>query len=145
MKEIQGNLWTWAQDAPNTYIVITTNGTVKRDGCCVMGRGVAKQAAVRFPGLPAFLGEKISTHGNHVHVLPGNLISFPVKFHWAEEANILLINRSVVELVDTADLIHATHIYMPRPGCGNGGLTWDVVRPLLVDKLDDRFTICEVR
>ena len=39
MKEITGDLWTIKADAR----VIPTNGTVRRDGAAVMGRGVALQ------------------------------------------------------------------------------------------------------
>lgn len=47
MKECQGNIWTYGAD----IIVITTNGTVRKDGACVMGRGVAQQALKRFLGV----------------------------------------------------------------------------------------------
>jgi hypothetical protein len=51
VKEVFGDLWGFGG-----IIVITTNGFVKRDRTCVMGRGCAKQAAIRFPGLPNKLG-----------------------------------------------------------------------------------------
>jgi hypothetical protein len=47
VKELFGNLWEF-----DGIIVITTNGFVKRDGTCVMGRGCAKQATIKLPGLP---------------------------------------------------------------------------------------------
>ena len=40
MREVVGNLWTYPADIR----VITTNGTVKNDGTCVMGRGCAAEA-----------------------------------------------------------------------------------------------------
>lgn len=65
-------------------IVITTNGFVKSNGCCVMGRGCAKEAATRYPGIDKRLGDLIKTYGNHVHILGRQddgrfLITFPVK------------------------------------------------------------------
>ena len=53
MKEVFGDLWEF-----DGIIAITTNGFVKRDRTCVMGRGCARQAAVRFPELPRKLGVK---------------------------------------------------------------------------------------
>ena len=47
MKEVFGDLWKF-----DGIIAITTNGFVKRDRTCVMGRGCARQAAVRFSELP---------------------------------------------------------------------------------------------
>jgi hypothetical protein len=90
MKKISGNIFY-----PHTYrptlkqvdaICITSNGFVRRDGACVMGRGVAQQAAELFPKLPKALGTKINTAGNNVHYFTFNnalfnyyVVSFPVK------------------------------------------------------------------
>ena len=64
-------------------LVITTNGFRKRNGECVMGRGIAKQIADAVPTLPQRLGELIGAHGNVVHYLGDHqgiaLVSFPVK------------------------------------------------------------------
>jgi hypothetical protein len=75
------DLWTSEADA----LCITTNGFVKKNGCAVMGAGVAAQAVKRFPGIDEVLGRLIKNHGNHVHVLTPSahigprLLSFPVK------------------------------------------------------------------
>lgn len=64
-------------------ICITTNGFVKKDGTCVMGRGIARQAAKRWPDLPKILGNHIKQKGNVVGVLleesGTKIVSFPVK------------------------------------------------------------------
>jgi len=57
MQEINGNIWE--QYDLGRWIVITTNGEVRKDGACVMGRGIAKQAADKFPDLPYTLGSTI--------------------------------------------------------------------------------------
>ena len=77
MKYEYGNMVNMSRDA----LVITTNGFVKKDGSCVMGRGIAKQIANMFPRVPKILGERILRHGNKVHHLTESptLISFPVK------------------------------------------------------------------
>lgn len=52
MKEIYANLWEVEADLR----VVTTNGAVRRDGACVMGRGCAREAKERYPGVEYRLG-----------------------------------------------------------------------------------------
>lgn len=78
MLEEQGNLWD------GKTIVITTNGFVKTDGSCVMGRGCARQAMARYPGISKTLGGLIQRYGNQVMDLGVQhdgirVITFPVK------------------------------------------------------------------
>src|SRR5687767_13225776 len=102
MTEVTGDLWTF--DA--NIRVITTNGFVKKNGECVMGRGCALESTKRYKNLALRLGNKIKLAGNHVHPLsigefndPMNaLVSFPVKHNWYEKASLDLIRRSAIEL-----------------------------------------------
>ena len=143
MKEAKGNLW----DSGAEVIVITTNGFVKNNGEAVMGRGCALEAKNIWPSFPKALGKVLREHGNNVHVFDfpdgHHLVTFPVKHHWREKADLKLIRRSVNQLIAEASLLHTWKtIALPRPGCGNGRLDWETeVKPLLVDKLDDRFTV----
>jgi O-acetyl-ADP-ribose deacetylase (regulator of RNase III) len=68
------------------------------------------------------------------------LVVFPVKHEWMELADLALIQQSAYELIALADRLEWRRVVLPRPGCGNGGLTWDQVQPLLWD-LDDRFVV----
>lgn len=145
MKEITGDLWDYVNDG---CIVITTNGALNSRGECVMGRGTAAQAKRRYPGLAVRIGNMIKVYGNHVYMFQMNttkgemLITFPVKHNWQEPADPELISRSVKELLHLSSRVHG-NFYLPRPGCGNGGLHWDDVKPLLSKHLDDRFIIVE--
>lgn len=141
MKEIKGNIWDF-HDKGN-WIVITTNGTVKANGEAVMGRGVALQAKQRFPKLPQYLGMCLSTYGNNVTHLddPYHMISFPVKHNWWEKADLALIEESAKILAKVTR--EDGKVYMVRPGCGNGGLNWKDVKPILEKYLDNRFIIVE--
>lgn len=126
MIERRGNLWTYPAD----WRVITTNGYVRKDGCAVMGRGCAYEAAQKFIMLPSQLGRKLRKQGNHVHLFPDiRIITFPVKHAWDQDADLALIERSVRELLQVLD--PKQRYVMPRPGCGNGRLGWNTVRPLL--------------
>jgi hypothetical protein len=155
MREDRGDLWR----IPAHVRCITTNGTVRRDGHAVMGRGCARQARDDFPELAETLGRLLTRNGNHVQrlmaemPLPGRppglirtgfweLVSFPVKHHWRDRADLDLIERSCGELMDLADANPEWGvILLPRPGCGNGQLEWSEVRPRIAPLLDDRVVV----
>lgn len=127
-------------------ICITTNGAVRKDGACVMGAGVAKQAALRYPHLPFLLGERIKRYGNQPYVFfPDNyapaIITMPVKHHWRDIADIELIAFSMKKIVFLVNAAGWESIVLPRPGCGNGKLNWDYVKGRIEPLLDDRFTV----
>lgn len=147
MIELTGDIWT---EPGVDAIVITTNGVVKNDGCAVMGRGVARQAAMRYPWLPARLGTCLTAVGNRVFIYdtPGDdapIITFPVKDRWWERADLGLILKSCRGLAGLVDSRGLRKVVMPRPGCGNGGLDWGDVRKVVGPRLDDRFVVVEWR
>lgn len=73
-------------------------------------------------------------------VLPWHLVAFPVKHHWRDRADLALIERSAGQLVELANLEGWQRVALARPGCGNGGLAWDDVKPRLTC-LDNRFVV----
>lgn len=145
MQEIYGDIWE--QHKLGRWAVITTNGDTRKDGACVMGRGVAKQAADKFPNLPFKLGEALRTGGNKVHIFDYlHIITLPVKYHWKAQADLDLIEKSLQQLVAWANIPPRKHgkFYMVRPGCDNGKRDWETeVKPLCEKYLDDRFVIVE--
>jgi len=151
MKEITGDLFDYYKQGE--WIAITTNGTVRRDGMLVMGRGVAREAAKKIPGLQQDLGAIVLRSGSHVWpMLRYRVFSYPVKWRWKERADPRLIKWSADELVGKLDAVNKVRnselarverVYMVRPGCGNGGLRWSVVRQIIEPILDDRFVIVE--
>ncbi len=148
MREVHGNFWDQKAEAH----VITTNGIVRGDGQCVMGRGIALEAKNRFPGIAMLLGARIKEHGNKVHPLGEwaradgtvfNMLSFPVKKHWHDRASVDLITQSFAELL--LETSGYQSIVIVRPGCGNGGLLWKDILPIAKQFLNDRFTVVERR
>lgn len=139
MIEVFGDLWTYTplKDGAAQPIIrcITTNGMVKRDGTCVMGRGCAREAAKKWPLLPHMIGSHIRESGNVVgSFIPRGgpfLLSFPVKHKWMEPADPDLISKSAQDLEYLARQDPGIIYLLPRPGCGNGQLAWKDVRPLL--------------
>lgn len=139
MLEEKGNLWTVDCDIR----AITTNGFVKNNGACVMGRGCAKEAKDRFPGIEFLIGKLLKDAGNvPFYLIQENLLTFPVKHNWYEKADINLICNSAIHVLELAEFEEWNKIVIPRPGCGNGGLNWETeVKPVLSPILDDRFVI----
>lgn len=124
-------------------IAITTGGSLSKAGKAVMGRGVARQAALRFPDLAAELGLLLRERGNHVHLLACGIVAFPVEESAWACPDLRLIARSAAELRQLADREGWRLVVVPRPGCGGGGLDWREVRPLLEGLFDDRFVVVD--
>lgn len=136
-KEITGNLWEVEADLR----VITTNGTTRKDGAAVMGRGCAREARDMFPGIDKHFGELLLKHGNRPMRLRKDLATLPVKHHWKERADLELIEKSIPLLVELVDRFGYQKVVVPRPGCGNGGLRWSEVRRVVLPLLDERFSV----
>ncbi len=136
------NIWNF-YDAGD-WICITTNSYVKTNGELTMGRGIARDAINRFFGIAYGLGQAVKKHGNIPLVnTKYRLITLPTKVHWSEDANLELIEESLKTLIQMVTKLGLQKIYLPRPGCGNGNLDWElVVKPLCEQYLDHRFIIC---
>lgn len=140
MIEIIGDMWDTEADAR----CITTNGFVKTNGECVMGRGNALQAKLRYPKLPKLLGDAIKQFGNRVHYFREyELFSFPTKHNWWEKADINLIKSSYQGLISELNYLPNIHrVLLPRPGVESGQLDWEKeVKPILWPLSDDRIII----
>lgn len=129
MREVQGNLWSY----PAEFRGISTNGSVNAQGKAVMGRGCALEATIRYPSLATELAERIKRQGNRVHYFDKYaLFSLPVKYKWNEKADLKLIKDTVDELDHLMkNAFQGQEIVVPRLGCGNGGLEWIEVEPLM--------------
>lgn len=167
MIEAYGDIWKNLKDYD--AVVITTNGFVKKNGEAVMGRGIALAAKTKYPRLATDLGSMLNKHGNFVFGFrykenPFWIITMPVKPEfgpggipgWKARADIDLIRESAKQIVGLPPYYGLFHnindsdsegkldrIIMPRPGCGNGGLKWETVKPVIEPILDDRFTVME--
>lgn len=141
MLKLNGNIWYFSDW--NFWIVIPTNGDIKNTGEAVMGAGLAKQAAKRFPFLPLELGKHLKAHGNRVFAFSAKqILTFPTKHRWVEDSSLYLIEQSTEQLLVLVDKHELKPpFYLPHVGCGNGKRTWDEVEPILKDILDDRFVV----
>lgn len=150
MKLQRGNMWTAYDEAD--YFLITTNSFLKGNGALVMGRGIAREARDRFPGLDHAFGSAIGSRCGHLgyyHLLFGSfwkqpkLGAFQVKSHYQNEASMALIQETVYRLRTAAYLEPAKSFHLNFPGIGNGNLLRAVVLPTL-DILPDNVFIWEL-
>lgn len=139
MLETIGDIWEYADCG--CIIVITTNGSLTRDGRGIVGRGVARQASIRFPGLAEKLGILLAERGSHVFDLGCGVVTFPVEETAWSLPDLRIISRSAEELRRLVDRSGWERIVVPRPGCGGGGLAWHEVMPLLEPCFDHRFLV----
>lgn len=130
----------WSTYIPDRYLwrCIPTNGCLKRNKQAVCGKGLAKDAADRFPQFPVLLGESIRNQGNKLAIFSEiKLIAFPTKYHWKDKADIELIKTSMQQLVEFANKLPIEDlILLPRPGCGLGGLEWPEVKRIIYPYLN---------
>ena len=135
-----GDMWS-ALDKTGLFL-ITTNSTVRVDGRLVMGRGIAQEAKMRFPGLDLYAGQIVKAYNGMAYGVvrmeqysPIGL--FQVKYHFADGAKLELIQFST----DALQLfIHRyfmqsfsgiKRIDLNFPGIGNGGLRREDVLPII--------------
>ena len=139
MVEVTGDIWDYYDDG--FPIVITTNGNLDSKKNAVMGKGIALQAKKKFPKLPMILGNNIQYNGNRVFYFRDlNLFTFPTKHNWWEKSDIDLIVDSALYLSNGTFNNRIPVVCMVRPGCSNGQLQWDQVKPYLEKNLPNGFT-----
>jgi O-acetyl-ADP-ribose deacetylase (regulator of RNase III) len=113
--------------------------TVNTEG--VMGKGIALQFSKKFPEM--FEAYKRACKAGEVrlgrmHVFERNdmlnpryIINFPTKKQWRSRSKMEDIESGLAELVSEIRKRDIHSVAVPPLGCGNGGLRWDVVRPLI--------------
>lgn len=108
----------------------------------VMGKGVAEQFKLRFPAM--FEDYKSRTDRKAVRLgepylyrdqSGTQIINFPTKDHWRSPSRLADIERGLEYLAAHAPEWGIVSIALPPLGCGNGGLEWSEVGPLIYLKL----------
>ncbi|MGW0212800.1 type II toxin-antitoxin system antitoxin DNA ADP-ribosyl glycohydrolase DarG [Micromonospora chokoriensis] len=128
-----GNLLTAEADA-----LVNTVNTVG-----VMGKGIALQFKRAYPANYAAYRSACSENQvslGRVFVFDSArlgprryVINFPTKGHWRANSKLSDIEAGLIDLVRVIRERKITSVAMPALGCGNGGLSWDDVRPLIED------------
>ena len=109
----------------------------------VMGKGIAHEFKHRYPEMfTAYrkVCEKKLLEPGKLWVWPASdhlILNFPTKKHWRNPSRIEWIKSGLEKFVDTYKRLGIREISFPRLGCGNGGLDWMDVRPLMERCLSD--------
>jgi O-acetyl-ADP-ribose deacetylase (regulator of RNase III) len=107
----------------------------------VMGKGIALQFKRRFPENfrdyaaacsrgEVVIGRMLVTE-MHGALGPRYLINFPTKKHWHDRSQLEYVRSGLTALVREIRARDIRSIAVPPLGCGNGGLAWADVRPIL--------------
>ena len=117
--------------------------TVNTEG--VMGKGIALQFKEGFDlnyrlyrqackEQRVRVGEMFVTE-THELVGPRFIINFPTKQHWKEKSRLEYITEGLEDLKRVITEHGIKSVAMPPLGCGNGGLNWAQVRPIIEQSL----------
>lgn len=132
IKETKGNLLEYDVEA-----LVNTVNTVG-----VMGKGIALQFRKAFPNEYFKDYKKACENGElelgkvHIYHLssisnPKYIINFPTKKHWRAKSKIENIESGLENLVAVIKDRDIKSIAIPPLGCGNGGLRWKDIKPLI--------------
>ena len=105
----------------------------------VMGKGVALEFKNRYPEMFKDYLQRCEAHT----VKPGvpylysdlfglKIVNFPTKRHWRGSSRIEDIQAGLQALIEEIRNRQIHSIAVPPLGCGNGGLDWNKVQPLIV-------------
>jgi O-acetyl-ADP-ribose deacetylase (regulator of RNase III) len=136
IRQVQGNLLDADVDA-----LVNTVNTVG-----VMGKGIALQFKIAFHGnYRAYreackrgevrLGRMFAFDAGQL-VRPRWVINFPTKQHWKSSSRLKDIDAGLDDLRRLLVEAGIQSVAIPPLGCGNGGLDWADVLPLIERKLD---------
>jgi O-acetyl-ADP-ribose deacetylase (regulator of RNase III) len=107
----------------------------------VMGKGLALQFKRRFPA--NFATYAAACRRGEVEIGrmlvveteeptgPRYIINFPTKKHWRDPSRLEYVTAGLSALVDEVRARGIRSIAVPPLGCGNGGLAWSDVEPLI--------------
>ncbi len=125
-------------------LVNTVNSRLAPSGRGVMGAGVAKAFKNAFPSIMKDY-EKAIRSGE---LRPGTAMLFDLpdgrkwaalatKDDWKNPSQMKWVEDGLKDLAKNMKAAGLTSVAIPPPGCGNGGLNWEKVRPLVLEHLSD--------
>jgi O-acetyl-ADP-ribose deacetylase (regulator of RNase III) len=137
IEQARGNLL-----AADTEALVNTVNTVG-----VAGKGIALQFRQAFPenfkayARAAKKGEvvpgRMFIYNTGRVTNPRYIINFPTKRHWKGKARLADIEPGLTALAKTIRQLDIKSVAVPPLGCGNGGLDWSDVEPLIINALKD--------
>jgi O-acetyl-ADP-ribose deacetylase (regulator of RNase III) len=107
----------------------------------VMGKGIALQFKNKWPA--NFTAYAAACKAGEVRpgrmfmfdtgglLKPNFIINFPTKDHWRAPSKIEYIRDGLQDMLQQMDRLGIQSVAIPPLGCGNGGLNWAEVRPMI--------------
>lgn len=132
LKVVIGNIF----ESKATTLVNTVN-------CVgVMGKGIALEFKKQYPEMFYEYASLCETNS----IKPGvpylytdfngtSILNFPTKDHWRSASKLSYIVDGLKWFQNNYKRLNITSIAFPPLGCGNGGLSWEVVGPLMYEYL----------
>ncbi len=121
----------------NAAILVNTVNTVG-----VSGKGVAlafrqRWPAIMAPYVAACRSGRLQAGGCLLFPLPDGRLwaALATKAHWRDPSQLAWVETGLSQLADLAAQAGVRSIAIPPPGCGNGGLLWTRVEPLVLAAL----------
>lgn len=110
----------------------------------VMGKGIALEFKKRYPEM--FMEYVLKCNRNDVK--PGepyvyqnadgtSILNFPTKDHWRSPSKLSYVIDGLDWFVENYEIYNIKSIAFPPLGCGNGGLAWNMVGPIMYQKLHE--------
>lgn len=110
----------------------------------VMGKGIALDYKKRYPDMHREYVElcknglvKPGKPYIYKDLLGASVINFPTKDHWKSPSKLSYIISGLEWFVEHYKELGITSIAFPPLGCGNGGLSWELVGPVMYKMLKD--------
>lgn len=110
----------------------------------VMGKGIAKDFKAKYPIMFEEYKKEcdlknLSTGILYPYYEDGKVkvLNFPTKQHWRSPSKLSYIVDGLNWFVENYQGMHINSIAFPPLGCGNGGLSWDIVGPLMYQTLKE--------
>ena len=117
----------------------------------VMGKGIAQVVKKKYPVMFADYTHRCKKNqvrlGEPYHYsdLSGiSIVNFPTKDHWRTETRLSDVENGLDYFVEHVHAWNIESVAFPPLGCGNGGLEWAKVGPLMYSKLKDLDIIVEL-
>lgn len=129
----------WSIFGHTDVFLFTGNSYIRKDGALVMGRGIAKQVATRFPEVPYDLGKQID-HLKEYNVLLAdkhynektNIGVLQVKYHFADAADLALVEESLIILkMWTEEYDENVRFDINYPAIGYGRRSIEIIEPMV--------------
>lgn len=124
----------------NVEALVNTVNTVG-----VMGKGIALAFKKKFPENYKIYKEACENNQLKIgdllvtqtgRAIPKYIINFPTKQHWRNGSKIEYIEKGMNKLVEVIQEKNIQSIAIPPLGCGNGGLNWKDVKPVILERLE---------